>query len=409
MNRKTSEFREKVADMFVKSLQENALDWKKGWQSVNQLPQNAVTGKNYKGLNRFWLSLVAQVKGLDDPRWATFRQIQDKGWKLVKGAKGMEVEYWSPYDFQSKKNLSWKDYEELLRNPENKEHIGIIAKYYHVFNAKDIEGIPELTKESERQIVSDEIISKLSENMGVPIVNDGGNHAFYRVTEDKIHLPAKEHFYSDYEYNATALHELSHATGAAHRLDRNLQNKFGSQEYAYEELVAEISSCFMGEHLTIEQSQEHMDNHKAYVQGWIREISEKPSVLIQAIKDADQAANYLEFHAELINANEYRNTLNQIKEVGAETLDTTAIRKRVQNAIIADIQKSGFAATPNMLSNVEKLNSVTGKANTMKDICDTYKAGCTGLEPEAKEAVKKIAGECKQQEMSQIAIPEPEL
>lgn len=301
----------------------------KGWQSVNEVPRNAVTGKNYKGLNRFWLSMVSMANGLEDPRWATFKQIQDKGWKLAKGSKGMEVEYWSPYDFQNKKNLSWKEFGALQQDPDRKDHIGIIAKYYHVFNAKDIEGIPELIKESKQQIVSDKIIEKLSENMGVPIINDGGDRAFYRVTEDKIHLPAKEHFYSDYEYNATALHELSHATGAAHRLNRNLKNTFGSKEYAYEELVAEISSCFMGEHLAIEQSQSHMDNHKAYVQSWISEITEKPATLIQAIKDADQAANYLEFHAELINANEYMNTLTQIREVEMETLDTAAIQTRL--------------------------------------------------------------------------------
>lgn len=65
-------------------------------------------------------------------------------------------------------------------------------------------------------------------------------------------------------------------------------------------------------------------------------------------------------------------------------------------------------ATPSMVSNIEKLNSVTGKSNTMKDICDTYKLDCTGLESEAKEIVGKIAEECKLQELAREAVPEPE-
>lgn len=90
MDQKTNEYRKAVADAFIKSLTENELQWKKGWQTTTTVPQNAISGKSYKGLNRFFLTLQSMANNITDPRWATFKQIQDKGWHLNKGAKGMK-------------------------------------------------------------------------------------------------------------------------------------------------------------------------------------------------------------------------------------------------------------------------------------------------------------------------------
>ncbi len=89
------------------------------------------------------------------------------------------------------------------------------------------------------------------------------------------------------------------------RLNRPQGGFFGSEEYAYEELVAEMCSCFMGVNLTAEATPEHIENHKAYVQSWIREIRDKPESLIRAIKDAQAAASYMDMKAGLISEKEY--------------------------------------------------------------------------------------------------------
>lgn len=327
MDQKTNEYRKAVADAFIKSLTENELQWKKGWQTTATVPKNAISGKSYKGLNRFFLTLQSMANNITDPRWATFKQIQDKGWHLNKGAKGMKVEYWTPYDYQNKKSLEWAEYNKLLDDPKRHGQIGVVAKYYHVFNAQDITGIPELPEPQRRpEAVSDEIIDKISKNMGVEITNEGGDRAYYSIREDKIFLPQKTAFTSDYEYNSTALHELSHATGAEKRLSRDIKNRFGTEKYAYEELVAEISSCFMGEHLAMQLPPEHMENHKAYVQSWIKEISEKPAVLMKAIRDAESSANYLEYQAELISEKEYQKTFSGVREV---ELDEVTPKERI--------------------------------------------------------------------------------
>ena len=90
--------------------------------------------------------------------------------------------------------------------------------------------------QTSKEIVNDELIDKIQKGMDLQILNDGGDRAYYSPKTDSVHLPEKDTFYNSYAYNATALHELSHATGAEKRLNRDIRNVFGTEKYAYEEL-----------------------------------------------------------------------------------------------------------------------------------------------------------------------------
>lgn len=291
MNKQTEEFRKKIVDAFIKSLEENPLEWKKNWQGPSGVPFNGASGRQYHGVNRFALQFISQEKGYEDPRWYTFKQVNDAKLKIRKGSHGCKVEYWFLWDRENRKNISMDEYVKL--SAEDKEKITWTAKYYTVFNGSQIEGI--LPYEIPKQEINPaEVIQTISQNIGVEIAHDGDDKAFYRPAEDKIHLPLPEHFFSDYDYNATALHELAHSTGHETRLNRDLTGGFGSASYAKEELIAELTSCFMSAELPAAQSQEHLKNHQAYIQGWISELKEKPESLMQAVKYAEKAAAYLE-------------------------------------------------------------------------------------------------------------------
>ncbi len=317
----TKEYRNQLAESFVHLLEEKQLDWKKEWQAPEGImnPLNGRTGYRYHGINRFYLYLIAMERGYQDNRWCTFHQIKDKEWKLVNAkGQGVKVEYWFPYDTEERKPISW---DELRRRKGTiGERYALRATYKTVFNASLIDGIPKMPEPEQKDISPDILIKKLSDNMGVPIINDGGDRSFYSPPEDKIHLPRPEYFQTDYAYDSTALHELAHSTGATHRLNRNLSGEFGTQEYAYEELVAEISSCFMSANLRIEQNEEHIKNHKAYVQSWIRSIREKPETLIRAVQQAERTASYMEYKAELIDRGEYEKTVSSSTETEQENL-----------------------------------------------------------------------------------------
>ena len=254
------------------------------------------------------------MKGYTDPRWVTMVQIMDSDakyhpkqkWHLKAGSKATYVEYWYPFDLKEKKALTWEQFKEEIKNGRKEDEFKLSTRYTPVFNACDVEGMPELpAPEQTEGIAIDTLVSRLSVGMGVPIYLDGGDEAYYSPHKDEIHLPALGSFKNNYAFNATALHELSHSTGHPSRLNRIQGGFFGSSQYAYEELVAEMCSCFMGYGLEAEASSEHLENHKAYVQSWIQAIREKPETLIKAIRDAQCAASFMDWKAGLISEKEY--------------------------------------------------------------------------------------------------------
>lgn len=289
----TKEFRKSVADMFVKGLSEEGLNWKQGWATTGEL-RNAVSNRHYRGLNEFYLKLISMVNGYKDPRWMTFNQIRDEGYHLEKGSKGAKVEYWFPFDTIKKKGVSFEEKERLINEGKRKnEDFSLIAKYYTVFNGDNISGLPEIEL-PKNEIEPSKVLEQISKGMKVEIYNDGEDRAFYRPSTDDIHLPLPEVFSSNNEYNAVAFHELGHATGHESRLNRDQSGVFGTSAYAKEELVAEITSAFMAETTGINLEDMNMENHKAYVNGWIASIEDDPEYLMKAISQAHDAADYMQ-------------------------------------------------------------------------------------------------------------------
>ena len=327
------EYRAELADAFAHVLEERGLEWRKEWTgSGGGAPHNGITKACYRGTNAFWLSLVSMLKGYSDPRWVTMVQIMDNGgkyhpkqkWHLKAGSKATYVEYWYPYDVKNKKALTWEQYRDEVANGRKDTEFTLSTKYTAVFNASEVEGMPEIQIPETPDVSQDELIGRLCAGMGVQIFLDGGDRAYYSPSQDNIHLPTPESFTSEYAFNATALHELSHSTGHPDRLNRDMAGFFGSAEYAYEELVAEMCSCFMGVNLSAEATPDHIDNHKAYVQSWIQAIRDKPETLIRAIKDAQSAAAFMDWKAGLITDKEYSQTLNTTMEIASRSRDRDA-------------------------------------------------------------------------------------
>lgn len=301
---------QRLAEEFVTLLETEQLEWKKGWSGISARPYNPVTGTVYHGVNRFRLLLTAQALGYQDPRWCTFHQIQKNNWKLKRGkGQASKVEIWMPYDRELKKWITWEEFRE---QGGITEHYCLRTKSYPVFNGDMIEGIPPL-EVTLQEVDPVELVDTISDSMQVPIVYHETDRAFYRPSEDRIYLPNREQFFSTYDYASTALHELAHATGAAHRLNRKLTGSTSQESYAQEELVAEITSCFLSSELPVKQTEEHIRNHQAYVQSWIRQIREKPESLIRAIQSAEQASNYLEYHGKRITWEEYQKRVGEVQ------------------------------------------------------------------------------------------------
>ena len=313
-----TKLQQQLAEQFLHILEEEKLDWKKEWSGLSGRPYNPVSKTVYHGSNYFSLLLTSMAKGYQDPRWCTFAQIKEQGWTLKAGkGQSAKIEFWYPYDREQKKAISWQEFREA--GGQINDRYQLFSRAYSVYNGDMIVGIPKL-EVTQNEIQPVELVDTISRNMGVPISYHQTARAFYRPIEDRIYLPYRQQFNSEYAYASTALHELSHATGAEHRLNRKQGGEFGTEPYAYEELVAEISSCFLSSELPIGQTEEHLQNHKAYVQSWIQGIKEQPEALFRAVKDAEQAAVYLEYHGGLITLEEYQ-TYGIEVEPAAQTRD----------------------------------------------------------------------------------------
>ena len=331
-----TELQKQLSEQFLHLLEEKNLEWKKEWNGLPSRPYNPISKTVYNGSNYFSLLLTSIQKGYQDNRWCTFAQIKEQGWKLKPG-KGQSgrIEYWYPYDREQKKAISWQEFREA--GGQINDRYQLFSRAYSVYNGDMIVGIPKL-EVTQNEIQPVELVDTISGSMGVSISYHESDQAFYRPVEDRIYLPYRQQFHSEYAYASTALHELSHATGVESRLNRQQGGRFGTEPYAYEELVAEISSCFLSSELPIGQTEEHLQNHKAYVQSWIQGIKEQPEALFRAVKDAEQAAAYLEYHGGLI-------TLEEYQTYGIEVEPASKIRNAVPKFGTEETKKVAIEST----------------------------------------------------------------
>lgn len=288
--------RDEMKTAFLAALKEEKIPWVCDWTKFMR-PQNAVSHRQYHGINSIWLSYIQMERKYQDPRWCTFKQAQDKGWQIKKGEKGSRVEFWSLYDTKGKNKLQQTEID-LLRTTLGEDffdRVKPIASIYVVFNGEQIKGIPDFSCEKNKWDAAQLLAKRdiIIKNMELTFL-ESGDRALYSPDKDQITMPKAEYFKTEYGYISTFLHEAGHATGHKSRLNRNIQNSFGTPDYAREELRAEIASAFTAQELEIRMADAiQLNNHKAYIQSWIEILEKNPNELFASIRDAEKISDYL--------------------------------------------------------------------------------------------------------------------
>ncbi len=296
---KMNQYRE-LANKFAELIEKNEAPWQKSWNSNGFLPYNIKTGREYNGINLLNLMSVAADKGYEDSRWLTFLQAGEQEAKVRAGEKGVHIMYLQTTE--TKKEIDEITGEEIvviekLEKPR--------AVWSVVFNAEQCEGLPAL---EQKQIDFNPIerAEEILNNSGAKIKHKAQDRAYYSPVTDTITLPLKEQFISSEEYYRTALHELGHWTGHSSRNNRDMSGTFGTESYAKEELVAEITSFLVGTQCGL--GHEPDKNNIAYLKSWSKAIRDEPSFLFNAVKEADRAAKLIlgnELELEKINNKEH--------------------------------------------------------------------------------------------------------
>jgi antirestriction protein ArdC len=285
------DFRKEVTDQIIEMLEKGTAPWQKPWEPGSlQLPFNPTTEKNYRGGNALHLMAVGTRKGFDDPRWLTYKQAAANGWQVRAGEKGTQIEFWQ-FGEEAKKGQAPEGSPD--RDAGNGDYRGPLRRVFTVFNAKQIDGISTYVPKERADWEVAETGDSILRNSGAKIVHDQNDRAFYSRSADRIHLPPDAAFKSAADYYGTALHELAHWSGHPERLNRQTLNesyRFGDANYAKEELRAELASVFLAAERGIPHNPEQ---HAAYVNSWIKALSEDKNEIFRAAKDAHRAADYL--------------------------------------------------------------------------------------------------------------------
>jgi antirestriction protein ArdC len=266
-----------VTEQILDQLESGTIPWRKPWNTLG-LPTNAISGKAYQGINL----LLLGFQSFPTPYWVTFKQAKSLGGSVRKGEKSSVVTFWK-----------------LLETVEDGQKKKMpILRYYRVFNVAQCDGIklPSHAQPVESTDIiplaaADAIVEGWSD---CPSIAHGGAQAYYRPSTDAIQMPPQADFISSGSYYSTLFHEMTHSTGHSARLNRGLDSNpqpFGSADYSKEELVAEFGAAFLCAHAGIDQSQ--IQNHAAYIQGWVRKLKEQPKLLIQASGQATKAAKFI--------------------------------------------------------------------------------------------------------------------
>lgn len=313
---------EAFAAMIISRLEEvKASEWKKGWIGGNGyqgMPQN-MNGRTYSGTNSLFLFMHTAMNNYAAPIYLTFLQKEKEGLRLNKGAKAMPVVYWdwNIKDAEGKK-VSLTDYRSMSK--EEREHCEArpFLRSFRVYNI-DQTNMKEVNKEKYDKLVAQFQPPKVADTQGMyknAALDRMFEHqewlckihcdkpsarAFFNPTHDFIVIPQKEQFkigktesdiYKDgMEYYSTALHEMTHSTGTAERLNRNMEGRYGDPKYAKEELVAELSAAMVGNTMAFDKR--ITDNSAAHIDGWLHTLREEPRFIMSVMADVNKASNLI--------------------------------------------------------------------------------------------------------------------
>ncbi|HID81759.1 MAG TPA: DUF1738 domain-containing protein, partial [Thiotrichales bacterium] len=253
------------------------------WIRSTGRPVNALTENPYHGVNVVLLWLIADVAGYSTGEWATYKQWQQLGGQVRKNQKAARIVIFK----MVRKSKADDDTEDGSED----EDVWPMVRYAFVFNRDQVDGVEKVVSETP-PVMLDEL-ERFVKNTGATVEVRGGRAA-YSSSLDLIVMPERELFTgtttsdSTTSWYAVLLHELSHWTGHTSRLNRNLVNRFGDEDYAVEELIAELGSAFLCADLGI--SSVVRKDHVDYLKNWIKVLKNDSRAFFKAASAAEKAA-----------------------------------------------------------------------------------------------------------------------
>jgi antirestriction protein ArdC len=275
---------ETITGAIVERLEAGTRPWVQPWTGASVSRPLRACGTPYQGINVLWLWMAAEAAGHTSPFWMTYRQAHVLGAQVRKGERGTVAIFYKAY---RPRDASENDEAECDRTRR-------VLKSFIVFNARQIDGLPDrffpepqpLPLPTERDRALDAFFAAIPAT-----IRHFGVEAYYSRASDQVTMPEPGLFRDLDHYRATLAHELSHWTGHQSRLSRQMAGRFGSEAYAMEELVAELSSAMLGAELGLPV--EHLDHHASYLASWLKVLKADSRAILTVAAKSEEAASLL--------------------------------------------------------------------------------------------------------------------
>lgn len=278
-----------VTDRIVEQMKQGIIPWQKPWSGVSAQDGGAI---NYVSRRPYYL--LNQLLLGKPGEWLTWKQIEECGGSVRKGAKARFVVFYTQLEIKEK---------EMTDAGEEKERTKKIPllRYYNVFHLSDVDGlkskiVPGETFNAEPIEEAEKVIAGyLSRESGLTFKPTKGDRAYYSPAQDTVVVPLLSQYKVREEYYSTTFHELTHSTIPEGRCNRKAENAhafFGNSDYSREELVAEIGSAMLCNRVGIECSKAFR-NSVAYIQNWLQALNNDPKMIVWAAGRAETAAKFI--------------------------------------------------------------------------------------------------------------------
>lgn len=325
------------ADMMIDRIQSlSSKDgWKKPWFTEGSLswPKN-LSGREYNGMNALMLMMHCEKNGYKLPVFCTFdrvaglnftkdkqdkrQQVKGKGGELLpqvsilKGEKSFPVfiTTFTVVNKETKERVNYDDYRQMSEELRQQYNVYPKLQVYNVFNVSQTnlqEARPELYKKVEESCMQSKPM-EMGDDYSFPPVDkmikeDGwicpikplfGDSAYYSISKNEIVIPEKKQFKDGESFYSNLFHEMTHSTGAEGQLDRIKPTSFGSEEYAREELVAELTAALTAQRYGMTK---HLKGDSAaYLKSWLDSLKESPQFIKTTLMDVKKASSMLTQH-----------------------------------------------------------------------------------------------------------------
>ena len=273
-----------VTNTIIAALEAGTRPWMKPWTITADVSRPLRgNGVAYRGINILNLWLSGAARGFASPYWLTFRQAIEIGAHVKKGETSTLVVYAKTFTKTEETEAG-----------ETKERAIPFLKGYAVFNAEQIKGLPALYYPQPAPADDDSIKIERAETFFAAtgaVIKHVGNQPLYTHGEDMVLYPPITAFDCPLSYYETIAHEVTHWTGAKHRLDRVTDMRRNISGRAFEELIAELGAAFLCADLGL--AAKPREENASYIAHWLAALKNDKRFIFAAAAKAQQAADYL--------------------------------------------------------------------------------------------------------------------